>query len=104
MEFDLVDYHDTLLYAYDFHLFQPGNWLNDSCINMMLCILKHNEFVEFDGKYDFVDPVVVSFFKIQCSDDDELKSFVRSTGMFKNEVVFFPINDNENFLDSSSHW
>ena len=118
----LVSYKDADVYDRDAVLFKNKNWLNDSCINFCLRRMEIST-----DRLLLMDPSVVSFLRLQCSDEDEyeeirqgkysISSFffqycrnpisatsLTGTRIASKEWVFVPINDNESFQSSSTHW
>lgn len=85
----------------DLILFQPGNWLNDACINYSF---RRLESKILDPSILLLDPAVVSFLRIQCVDDDEYAELADGTGILRKTWVFIPINDCDSFSHASSHW
>jgi Ulp1 family protease len=85
----------------DLILFQPGNWLNDACINY--CLRRLEEKI-LDPSILFLDPAVVSFLRIQCVDDDEYAELAVGTDILQKTWVFIPLNDSDSFSHTSSHW
>jgi hypothetical protein len=94
----LVSYLDADIYQRDLLLFQPGAWLNDSCINF--CLKRR---IKSDSGILTLDPAVVSFLRLQADeeDDDELTI---SLGINNAVWLFAPVNDNDSFNASSNHW
>ena len=97
----LFSFHDVDVYPRDARLFQTGCWLNDTCIN--LC------FKRMDGEFSmkdilFMDPSIVSFLRIQVTDDEEYDELATGCELCSRKWLLLPINDCESFDSSSNHW
>ena len=82
-------------------LLQPGHWLNDAVINYCYRCLE----TRFPGpRFLFMDPSVVSFMRLQCEEREEWEELAVGTRVAEREWLFVPVNDNESFQGTSSHW
>ena len=105
----VLSYFDVDVYERDLKLFQEREWLNDTCINYCFKRLmnsKSSDMIDMVMKESvlLLDPSLVSFLRIQCEEDDEFEDLRISLELDKKVWVFIPINDNQSFETSSSHW
>lgn len=120
----LLNYHDAILYDSDVAILtNSSGWLNDQCIHFFEKILEYDSsFHEIDGSNQiigspgtnistngalrFIDPSVVSFMKLQCTDDDEFQDLACGLNLQPNEnIVFLPVNDSSVLEEGNcSHW
>jgi Ulp1 family protease len=103
----VCSYHDADIYYRDLDLFQPGQWLNDACINICLRLLEYQDSHSDSGTRSqilLLDPAVASFIRLQCRDNDEFQEVYAGNQLVSKDYVFVPINDNQSFVTSSSHW
>lgn len=94
----LFSYQDADIYQRDLLLFQPGTWLNDSCINF--CLKRR---IKKDSRIVCLDPSVVSFLLLQA-DEEDAEELVISLGINSAIWLVVPVNDNDSFTASSNHW
>jgi hypothetical protein len=98
----LLDYHDAVIYLTDERLLQPGGWLNDRLINFSF---RYFEFAkEFDKTILLMDPSVVSFLRIQCTDAEDYIDLARGIDLPSRKLILMPCNDSVDFESSSTHW
>lgn len=105
----VLSYFDVDVYERDLKLFENRNWLNDTCINYCFKRLlnsKSSDVVDMIMKENvlLLDPSLVSFLRLQCEEDDEFEDLRMSLELDNKLWVFIPINDNQSFESSSSHW
>ncbi len=93
------------MYQRDVDMFQPNNWLNDSCISY--------SFRKIEDKLDLsshvcdvilMDPALMSFMMIQATDDEDNEELASSLNVANKTWLIVPVNDNSSFSDSSTHW
>lgn len=104
MDVLLCSFNDADVYARDLKLMRPGQWLNDACINICLRLLEAALEESIKHKILLMDPSVASFLRLQCSEDDEFQEVYTGNQLASKEYILVPINDNESFANSSSHW
>jgi Ulp1 family protease len=51
-----------------------------------------------------MDPSVLSYFFIQCDEEDEIQEFIVGTKLTSRKWVFLPITNSCSFVEASSHW
>jgi Ulp1 family protease len=104
----ILSYHDADIYERDQTLFQRGCWLNDSCINFYLKTIIHEATSSFPMEMKdticLLDPAVVQFIRLQCTDEEEFEDLRISLNLTSKSWMIAPINDNESFESESSHW
>jgi hypothetical protein len=98
----LLSLNDADIYRRDHALFMPHQWLNDSCISYSLRRFELD--VKIHPSILFMDPGLVSFMRLQCSDEDDFTSLARGVKLPERQYVFLFVSDNESFTSSSSHW
>jgi Ulp1 family protease len=92
---------DADIYARDVVLLERGQWLNDACINFAFrCIEK----TLISRTILLLDPAVVSFFFIQCEDEEEMRDFIAGNEINAREWLFIPITNRLSFAEASVHW
>ena len=94
--------NDADIYERDVNLFRRGQWLNDACINY--CLRKVESTFPPNNIILLLDPAVGSFFRLQCSDEDDFRDFCIGNSIADRQWIFIPINDNQGFNDCSTHW
>lgn len=113
----LLNFHDAVIYGSDLKLLEKRDeWLNDSCIHFFFTLLQERQ-KQRNGQHQsllFMDPSVVSFWMHQCTDEDEIEDFVKSTpfpGKRKGKtsegvsgVIFIAVNDSMAAPPSSSSY
>mmetsp|Transcript_12698 Transcript_12698/g.20244 ORF Transcript_12698/g.20244 Transcript_12698/m.20244 type:complete len:271 (-) Transcript_12698:71-883(-) len=102
----MLNFHDAVLYDRDVQLFKGRSWLNDACINFYFRYLEYDVFGH-EGAHEtviFMDPAVVSFMMLQCTDDDDYDDLRRGLKLDQKSLIFVPVNDNTSFDSSSTHW
>jgi hypothetical protein len=82
-------------------LFEEGQWLNDACINYCF---RRIEMGDQQSTILLMDPAVVSFLKIQVTDDEERAELAAGLGLQCREWVLAPVNDCDSFSSACSHW
>ena len=97
----LASLKDANIYDRDLVLLRPGNWLNDSCINYCL---RQLEIKISEETFQLLDPAVVSFLVIQCTDDDEYADLSSGLELSMRKWIFVPINNSDSFTVTSTHW
>jgi Ulp1 family protease len=99
-----ISYKDADIYYRDLVLFRAGGWLNDACINYCLKVIEDSLSDILKLKIILMDPSVCSFLRLQCIEEDEFEDMRISLNISSKEWILLPINDNESFESSSSHW
>lgn len=105
----VCSFNDADIYVRDLRLFQSRQWLNDACINVCLRLIEENQRLfgqspEAGRKILLLDPAVASFLRLQCSEPDEFQEFFVGNALGEKLFVCVPVNDNQSFESSSSHW
>lgn len=115
-------FRDADLTRADLMLFSGGCWLNSSCINYAYRRIEEelenelrqsSEDAEMNAKrlstlqsILMMDPSVVSFLVLQCTEDDEFEEFYNGIEVYNRSWILLPVNNNESFEsnESASHW
>lgn len=97
-------FKDVDVYPQHFEFYEPGQWLDDVCINLAYRFME-DEIEGFDSeKFLLLDPTVVSFIRLQLDDQDEFDDLATSLRLGQRHWIFFPISDSQSFSSSGSHW
>ena len=97
-------FKDVDIYPQHFEFYEPGQWLDDVCINLAYRFME-GEIAGVDGeKCLLLDPTVVSFIRLQLDDQDEFDDLATSLRLEKCRWIFLPISDSQSFSSSGSHW
>ena len=98
-------FKDALIYESDLELIEDtSGWLNDNCINFASWLILHGG---IENKYvKILDPSVVSFLKLQCTDDDEFEELAIGLNITSEQVIFIPINNCNSLSNNATgtHW
>lgn len=92
------NYHDVVLYKEDMSLYSVGCWLNDQTINYAFRFFEFECFKRVSDGVIMMDPAVVSFMMIQCTDEEDEADFLAGLNVGKAEYILAPVNC------QSSHW
>ena len=103
-----LSYNDSIIYESDLKLLDTNNWLNDRLIGFVYEYLEKETFnSECNQKnyFAFVNPSTVQYLKL-CSSLDEAKMcFLDPLELDKKDIIFLPLNDNQNEESAGgSHW
>lgn len=90
------------IYVSDMELFEPGRWLNDSCINY--CFRRLENGGDIPKHFLLMDPAVVSFMRLQCNEDAEFTELANGIELKDRIWLFVPVNDCSSFQEQSNHW
>eukprot|EP01125_Pyxidicula_operculata_P013770 TRINITY_DN4569_c0_g1_i1.p1 TRINITY_DN4569_c0_g1~~TRINITY_DN4569_c0_g1_i1.p1 ORF type:complete len:214 (+),score=36.38 TRINITY_DN4569_c0_g1_i1:37-678(+) len=97
---ELLTYQDTTLYVSDLRLICGNNWLNDRVISFYLDYLSDEI---SNQNIFFVNPSTVMLMNFTSS--EELQSILSSLELDKKDIVFVPVNDNQDITSAGgSHW
>lgn len=97
----LFSFKDVDVYPQQLGYFRPGQWLDDTCIN--LCFRLTEDEMRPDQVL-LMDPAVVSFIRMQIDEEEEFEDLVRGQSLEKYSWIFFPISDSSSFSSSGTHW
>ncbi len=100
----LLSYKDVDIYRDDANCLLKANWLNDACISFAFRCIEDKMIRLFKDMSILMDPSVVSFMRIQAIDDEENDELAVSLGIQHKTWLFVPVNDNDSFGNSSTHW
>ncbi len=87
----------------DAMLLKPPGWLNDSCILHLFLRMKH-EILGDNPSVLLMDPSVISFLRLQCDTEEEIKELAEGLALRERNALLVPVNDMELFSGGSSHW
>ena len=51
-----------------------------------------------------LDPSIISFFMLQCNDNDDFEDLEKNIHTRKRDLIFLPITNRNSINDTSSHW
>ena len=101
----LFSYNDADIYDRDLALFNPHQWLNDSCINFCFRHIE-NDIKELDKDETILlfDPSVTAFLRLQCEDPEDYKQLAEGIKLTQRKWLIIPITDQQSFEIASTHW
>jgi sentrin-specific protease 8 len=104
----ILSYHDVILRQCDIDCLEPGQWLNDQCMEFYLTYLEHN--VSPSPSLVTFIPPSTTFLLLHAS-EDVAKSIAESLNLEERlrtdgHAVFFALNNNSNVesLCGGTHW
>ena len=98
----LFSYHDLVIRACDVECLQPGQWLNDQCIELYLLYLQHH--VHAPEDILFVPPSVTCL--VLHGGHDVARSVMDSMHLSSKSTIFFAVNNSTNMEVpmGGTHW
>jgi hypothetical protein len=99
----LFTFKDVDIYQHHADFFQPGQWLDDTCINLCFRCFENDSPV-LENKVLLLDPAVVSFLRMQVDDEEEFEELLQGQHLLDHNWVFFPISDSGSFEQRGTHW
>lgn len=99
----LCTFYTSSLYQNDLNLLEPKKWLNDSVIQFCYDIFQYQKFASLPAC--FCAPGS-AFILAHEEDKEDLENTVLGLELAAKELVFFPINDNEDVevVGGGMHW
>lgn len=97
----VINYHDVQMYETDIEIFTQNAWLNDNAINFYLMYI-YQAVCGASKDWAMLDPAVISFFMLQCDEEDEFQAFVSQ--FTDKKMVFIPINNTTSSESYGTHW
>lgn len=100
-------FDDVDVYHEEAALFEPGCWLNTSCVHFGLRLLEHERYYLDGGGKDrmlIFDPSQVSFIRFQLETEEELSDFREGNDVDGMRWLLVPVNNSKSLFESGSHW
>lgn len=98
----ILSYNDAVLRRSDLDIFSGPYYLNDRIIEFYFSYLSST----YPSDDILLVPPSIAFWLQNCPDDESLKAFVEPLNLSTRKMIFFPVNNNEDFTlaEGGSHW
>merc|ERR1712154_625021 len=98
-----LNYGDVQVSFEDFSLLLGPRWINDALISFVFEYYRQDIYQKQHDTIAFIPPEVTQIIKM-LPDDDNINQFAQTLNLQSKDLVFLPINDNDDESCGGTHW